>query len=200
MSRRLAADEKALWALVAATVKPLPGRKLPPVAVEVAAVKAVAAAPIPPSRKSAGPTKPPRSLPTKAPPAPLPNESLDGSWDKKLASGKVQPDLVIDLHGHTREAARRLLHSRVLNAEAHGHRVILVITGKGLMPGPSPADLMEGRPTRGAIKADFPRWLGEEGLSSRIAAVRRAHPRHGGEGAAYLILKRHRAYSSSAGA
>ncbi|TPE63643.1 DNA mismatch repair protein MutS [Sandaracinobacter neustonicus] len=187
MSRRLAPDEQALWALVAATVKPLhphqpvetppgPAPVLPPKVDRhrVGAVKARAA---------------PSPLPSAARP---PSETLDSSWDNRITSGKLTPDIVIDLHGLRREQARHLLYSRVADAEARGLRVILVITGKGHNPGPSPADLMEGRPTRGAIRADLPRWLGEDGLSSRIAAVRRAHPRHGGSGAAYLILKRKR--------
>jgi DNA-nicking Smr family endonuclease len=126
------------------------------------------------------------------PPAPGSAETLDANWDRQISSGRISPDLVIDLHGLRREAARRLLYERVVSAAERGHRVILVITGKGSEPGPAPADLMEGRPARGAIRADLPRWLGEEGLSTRIAAVRRAHPRHGGSGAAYLILKRKR--------
>jgi DNA-nicking Smr family endonuclease len=128
-------------------------------------------------------------------------ETLDSSWDRHISSGRIVPDIVIDLHGLRREAARQLLYRRVVDACDRGLRVILVITGKGDNPGPAPADLMpgnlkEGRhgnaSIRGAIRADLPRWLGEEGLSTRIAAVRRAHPRHGGAGAAYLVLKRQR--------
>ncbi|MCG2841169.1 Smr/MutS family protein [Sandaracinobacter sp. RS1-74] len=190
MSRRLSAEEQELWARVAETVHPLhPARRQ---AAEAAPESKPA--PAPPPRRDAGPKR--------APPAPAigPNprtpaahaESLDGGWDRRLASGRLHPDLVIDLHGLSREQARHILYRRVLDAEARGLRTLLVITGKGQMPGPSPADLMEGRPTRGAIRADLPRWLGEAELSSRIAAVRRAHPRHGGAGAAYIILKRRR--------
>jgi DNA-nicking Smr family endonuclease len=139
-----------------------------------------------------GPTRKPASPTPLRPPAPAATETLDAAWDRQISSGRISPDLVIDLHGLRREAARRLLYERVVSAAERGHRVILVITGKGSEPGPAPADLMEGRPARGAIRADLPRWLGEEGLSTRIAAVRRAHPRHGGSGAAYLILKRRR--------
>jgi DNA-nicking Smr family endonuclease len=138
-----------------------------------------------PKRPAASPA-PPRPAPV------TPTETLDTSWDRQISSGRIVPDLVIDLHGLRREAARRLLYQRVVDASERGLRVILIITGKGSQPGPAPADLMEGRPARGAIRADLPRWLGEEGLSGRIAAVRRAHPRHGGAGAAYLILKRRR--------
>lgn len=187
MTRRLAPDEQALWALVAATVTPMhPGRKL--------AVPDGAPPPAPrlPDRTGVGPRRLPATPAQPRPPAPAPAETLDSSWDRQISSGRIAPDVVIDLHGLRREAARRLLYERVVSAADRGARVILVITGKGSEPGPAPADLMEGRPARGAIRADLPRWLGEEGLSARIAAVRRAHPRHGGSGAAYLILKRKR--------
>jgi DNA-nicking Smr family endonuclease len=194
MTRRLAPDEQALWELVAATVKPLhPARPTPrPPAPESAAAP-------PPPRSLAGPRRAPRAPAAPAlpdPPSSLPPgraETLDAAWDRRLASANARPDMVIDLHGLRRETARHLLYSRVADAEARGLRLILVITGKGHDPGPSPADLMEGRPARGAIRADLPRWLGEQGLSARIAAVRRAHPRHGGAGAAWLVLKRKRA-------
>lgn len=187
MTRRLAPDEQALWALVAATVTPMhPGRPVEvPTGTSPPAMRT-------PDRAGVGPTRraTPPALPR--PPAPAATETLDSTWDRQISSGRIAPDMVIDLHGLRREAARRLLYERVVSAADRGARVILVITGKGSDPGPAPADLMEGRPARGAIRADLPRWLGEEGLSTRIAAVRRAHPRHGGSGAAYLVLKRKR--------
>lgn len=187
MTRRLAPDEQALWALVAATVTPIhPGRtvEMPTGAARPAVRK--------PDRAGIGPRRASPAPAPARPAAPQSTETLDSSWDRQISSGRISPDMVIDLHGLRREAARRLLYERVVSAAERGARVILVITGKGSEPGPAPADLMEGRPARGAIRADLPRWLGEEGLSSRIAAVRRAHPRHGGGGAAYLILKRKR--------
>ncbi len=191
MSRRLAPDEQALWALVAATVKPMhPDR--PVDAPAGVAAPASRKPDLKPDRAGIGPRRAPAAP---APPRALPAasaETLDAGWDRQISSGRIAPDLVIDLHGLRREAARRLLYERVVAACDRGHRVILVITGKGSDPGPAPADLMQGLPARGAIRADLPRWLGEEGLSTRIAAVRRAHSRHGGSGAAYLILKRRR--------
>lgn len=191
MTRRLRADEEALWARVVESVSPIHLRTAVP---QLPAQPIFTPSPPPPPRRDAGPRRA-APLPAAAPRPATPTlhpESLDAGWDKRLSSGRLQPDLVIDLHGLRREQARHLLYQRVLDAEARGARVILVITGKGHMPGPSPADLMEGKPTRGAIRADLPRWLGEAALTDRIAAVRRAHPRHGGAGAAYLILKRRR--------
>lgn len=194
MTRRLAADERALWERVAATVRPLPGRA-PPVdlAADPENPPSLAAAP----RKSAGPQK--ARVPAAAPgPAAPVGETLDGQWDRRIASGRLVPDRVVDLHGMGVEQARRALYAAVARADRQGERVLLIITGKGSRPGPAPADLMPGltlphAPTRGAIRAQLPRWLGEEGLSARIAAVRRAHPRHGGDGAAYIVLRRRRA-------
>lgn len=187
MTRRLAADEQALWALVAATVIPMhPGRAVETPAGDVPAPARG------PDRSGIGPKRvAPAPAPANRPASPT-AETLDATWDRQISSGRIAPDMVIDLHGLRREAARRLLYERVVSAAERGARVILVITGKGSEPGPAPADLMAGLQARGAIRADLPRWLGEEGLSGRIAAVRRAHPRHGGAGAAYLILKRRR--------
>jgi len=204
MTRRLKAEEHALWDKVISTVKPIhpqksalmsspergrgpQGRRGVPVPDESPTLPAT------PNPKA---TRPPAGPPAPRPKPAITAESLDGSWDRRLGSGRVEPDITIDLHGLNREAARHLLYRRVVEAEARGQRIILVITGKGHMPGPAPADMVPGLrigpAPRGSIKADLPRWLGEEGLTGRIAAVRRAHPRHGGAGAAYLILKRKR--------
>lgn len=201
--RRLTADERALWAQVTATVNPLDPALAARFAADLPPEPQLTRQPADGSDssvpraglRSSNGAKPcvPAGRRTGSRPS---SESLDATWDKRLASGRVVPDMVIDLHGVRREAARQLLYSQVANAEARGLRVILVITGKGRMPGPAPADLVPGLggsgDTRGAIRVSLPRWLGEQGLSARIAAVRRAHPRHGGEGAAYLVLKRKR--------
>jgi DNA-nicking Smr family endonuclease len=49
-----------------------------------------------------------------------------------------------------------------------------------------------GAGSRGAIRADLPRWLGEAATSARVAAVRQAGPAHGGLGAVWIVLKRAR--------
>lgn len=190
----LDADERALWEKVTRTVRPLHAR---PAATATIVVPApLAARPVPVPRSANGPRRAPPPAPARPTPAkPAPTETLDAGWDRRLASGKTRPDRVIDLHGLTQESARQLLYREVGHAAARGERMLLVITGKGGLPGPSAADLMPGLalpsgPRRGAIRASLPRWLAEQGLTGRIAAVRRAHPRHGGDGAVYLILKR----------
>jgi DNA-nicking Smr family endonuclease len=63
-------------------------------------------------------------------------------------------------------------------------RVLLVVTGR-----PPRADAA-GPTRRGLIRAAIGDWLAVSRHASRIAAIRNAHPRHGGAGALYLILRR----------
>ena len=67
-------------------------------------------------------------------------------------------------------------------AIARGDRVILLITGH-VRPGEPPIQ-------RGRIRAAVHDWLAVSRHASKIAAVRGAHPRHGGGGSLYLVLRR----------
>ena len=172
--RRLSAEESTLWARVAATVRPMVGKVRPPLPVDPR-IESVAAKPRPA----------PDSLPLRADKAKLapPTDTLDGGWDRRLRRGIISPDRTIDLHGHTLATARDALDHALARAVADEVRVLLVITGR-----PPKGD--EKR--RGLIRASIGDWLGQSGYSNRIAAVRNAHPRHGGAGALYLIMRRKR--------
>ena len=173
MARRLHPDEAALWARVAASVRPLPGRVRP---ITVPAPRVIADQP------------PPRAEPPKR--APTANRvavdaaTLDGGWDRKLRTGRLAPDLSLDLHGYTSLRAHALLTRVVVDAATGGARVLLVITGKGARESDDP-----DRP-RGVIRASLRDWLQGAELRPYIAALRPAHPRHGGGGAWYVILRR----------
>jgi len=170
--RRLTAHERALWARVAASVKPLPGREVPTLpAMPVAAPPAPASVP---PRAATGPARAPVPAKPKAP-HPL-GATLDGSWDRQIARGRLAPDRIIDLHGHTLATAHGVLASAILAND--GARVILVITGKG----------RPDRPSR--IRDELMHWLDRPDLRPHVASLRNAHPRHGGSGAFYIILRR----------
>jgi DNA-nicking Smr family endonuclease len=171
MFRRLSADERALWRKVVATVRPLDGRAPP--APEAASEPAAPARPRPvPVAKAAS---------RKA----QPGTTLDASWDRRLARGAVQPDAFLDLHGHNLDTAWRLLDERLEAAIGRGDRLFLLVTGKA----PSAGRQGSGR---GAIRAAIGDWLAASRHAGEIAAVRNAHPRHGGAGALYIILRRPR--------
>lgn len=112
-----------------------------------------------------------------------PSHTLDGGWDRRLRQGTVAPERTIDLHGHTLATAHAALEHALARAIADDVRVLLVVTGK------PPRPEAKGR---GLIRAHIGDWLGGSPYRDRIAAIRNAHPRHGGAGALYLVLRRKR--------
>ena len=165
-----------MWEKVVATVRPLHARE----------PEAIEAVPVP-----VEPSPPPRAAARAAPPRPVapapvrPGSTLDGTWDRRLGRGLVQPDLTVDLHGHNLGTAYDLLDLKLEQAVAMGARVMLLITGK--------APSGDARPAmRGAIRAAVGDWLAASRHARDIAAVRNAHPRHGGAGALYIVLRRRR--------
>ena len=160
-----------------ATVRPIK-----PVAPSVPAAVAVPRKPVP----APPPLQPPPPSPPSARRKPTPGVTLDGSWDRKLATGAVTPDSSIDLHGHTLDTAYRVLDSALDAAIRRGDRVLLLITGR------PPRPESERPHARGRIRAAVGDWLAASRHTDRIAAVRGAHPRHGGSGALYIILRRDR--------
>ena len=177
MARGLSPDESELWARVTATIRPLSRDPIEPK--PKPPTPAPATGPVVPAKpKGAVPRKP---APT-PPPPPRPGTTLDGTWDRKLRSGSIQPDRVVDLHGLNLDGAWRAIDLALERAEDAGERVLLLITGHH----------RRGEPPiqRGRIRAAVHDWLAVSRHASRIAAVRGAHPRHGGGGSLYIILRR----------
>lgn len=114
--------------------------------------------------------------------------TLDGSWDKRIGTGAVVPERTIDLHGYNLAAAHQRLDRGLAEAIRDGVRVILLITGRAPRSGASRIDL----PLRGIIRESVGDWLAASPHRAEVAAVRGAHPRHGGAGALYIVLRRSR--------
>ena len=94
-----------------------------------------------------------------------------------IVCGKRKIDSRLDLHGLALAAAHETLISYIVGMRACGKQILLVITGKG-------------RSDRtGRIKAELPRWLMLQPLGDMVRAHGPACPRHGGEGARYLVLR-----------
>lgn len=176
--RRLDKAEAALWARVMASVRPLrvvatsPASPMPPIAL----VRVAVAGPAPALRRRAVSPSPVKS--------PVPGTTLDGSWDRQIARGMIVPDSTLDLHGHTLHSAHSLLDAGLERAIARGDRVLLLVTGR------PPRPESERPHARGAIRAAVADWIAGSRHAGGIAAVRGAHPRHGGAGALYLVLRR----------
>ncbi len=190
--RRLDPQERALWQRLAQSVrayhaqpqkKPLPQSvKMPdPQRTKIALPPAVTPVPV---RHS---VQPPAAITPKN--LALDAATLDGNWDRRLVRGIVQPERTIDLHGYGLDRAYPVLMTAIARAKRDGVRVVLLITGRA-----GPAQNKGHNPrlpptSRGVIRASVLDWLAASDVAASIAAVRPAHPRHGGAGAFYVILK-----------
>jgi len=108
---------------------------------------------------------------------------FDRDVDRALSRGKRSPEATLDLHGMTLASAERALSRFLVESSEQDRRVVLVVTGKGLR-------LEGGRVFGGRIRAEFLGWLERADNRTRVAGVRAAHPRHGGSGAFYVLLRR----------
>lgn len=183
-NKNLDSEERRLWQAAMRDAKPLkPGRRLAPAekqaAQDVPAKSAPSPTPKAPAkvRPRAGP-----SSPANAPVRDLGHGGSDG-LDRRQADrfrrGQIEIQGRLDLHGKTQDEARRALDAFLSRAAEAGKRCVLVITGKG-------------RPEGGVLRAEVPRWLNSPENRARIVAFDYAQPRHGGQGALYVLLKRRR--------
>jgi DNA-nicking Smr family endonuclease len=113
---------------------------------------------------------------------------INGATQDRLRRGLIEPDARIDLHGMTQQAAHRALFTWLSSAHKSGHRLVLVITGKGNPKNEENAPWMMS--PHGVLKQMVPRWLTEPELAGLIANVRPAHAKHGGGGALYIYLRK----------
>jgi DNA-nicking Smr family endonuclease len=174
--RGLSPEEQALWARVTETIRPLsrePLSALPP---------ATALTPPLPSTAPKAKTAAPRVEVAAVRARPAIANTLDSTWDRRLRSGSVQPDRIVDLHGHDLERAWQAIDRALEQALVNRERVLLLVTGHA-RPGAPPVQ-------RGRIRAAVHDWLAASRHREKIAAVRGAHRRHGGGGSLYVILRR----------
>lgn len=186
--RSLSPEEKELWQAVARTATPMHAAPPDPA--------------LPAAETPAPPPRPPlpqfrvgeraRVLPGHdlVPPladrlaaAPL---RMDAKAFGRMSRGRIAPEARIDLHGMTIAEAHPELIRFVLNAQAQGMRLILVITGKG-KPGPDDGPIPR-RP--GVLRHQVPHWLRQVPLAPAVLQMAEAHQRHGGAGALYVYLRR----------
>jgi DNA-nicking Smr family endonuclease len=192
--RHLSAEEKALWETVTKRTEPL----------EKPVGKLIRAAP-----------KTPKPSPSVSKPRPIPSFNIGDSVDHRsdhdllpslgqqmraapvqmdqkaygrLRRGKLKPEARIDLHGMTIAQAHPALTGFILRSASAGHRLVLVITGKGKYRddgGPIPTRF-------GVLRHQVPQWLAMAPLGGLVMQVSESHVRHGGQGAYYVYLRRAR--------
>lgn len=140
------------------------------------------------------PPRMPASSPASRPSAP-PTVILDRRKTRRIATGQVEIEARLDLHGLRQVEAHRRLRAFLLDAHGRGLRMVLVITGKGgerERSGAPPLASMTGE-DRGVIRRNVPLWLAQAELCALVVSCTPAHARHGGSGALYVQLRKRRA-------
>ena len=137
-----------------------------------------------------------------AKPATVPN-MIDSKAVRRIGNGRLAIDARVDLHGLRQREAHAELRRFLMRSVAKGHRMVLVITGKGgrdrsRIPAVGSDDF---RPDGfgfaadrepGVLRRQVPMWLREPDLAAIVVGFTTAHVRHGGEGALYVQLRRAR--------
>ncbi|MCY3670336.1 MAG: Smr/MutS family protein [Alphaproteobacteria bacterium] len=165
------AEDFDVWRRMTQNVRPLPGRPAPP-----------------PSRRPEPAAK--QEPEERSAPAPdeaaspfAPASGIDKRTARRIRRGALPIDARIDLHGMTREEAFRRLTRFIAESQAAGRRLVLVVTGKG-----RGADGISS----GVIRREAPHWLARPPNAARVLDTAPAQPRHGGEGALYVYLRKRR--------
>ena len=177
--RKLSEEEHTLWSRITRSIVPLRRRPLLTTPADAVAVP-IKAKPMP----SAPAHAPARHAPPAAKPAPS-LEPLGRRQKQRLARGVDEIDGRIDLHGKTQHEAHAVLLAFLRNAQAHGARFVLVITGKGARAGDDWSE-------RGVLKRQVPLWLKLPEFRAYVVGFEDAHVGHGGQGALYVRLRRPR--------
>lgn len=171
--RGLSAEDKALWAAVARSIRLLPGREMPEA---------------PPSAA----TPPPLRPADEPPPAPVPKRrlpppeiavgdqpsGLDAKRWRALHRGTMRPERKLDLHGMTAAKAHLEVDRFLRACQAEGLRVVCIVTGKG--------SSTEG----GVLRRELPHWLNAPAMRPLILGA--AHPHRSNSGSVHLLLRRPR--------
>ncbi|HET6922789.1 MAG TPA: Smr/MutS family protein [Anaeromyxobacteraceae bacterium] len=105
---------------------------------------------------------------------------LDPALVRKLRRGEYSVQGHADLHGLTREEARREVRRFLEDSRRRGRRCVLLVHGRGLHSEEQVPVLKE------ALRA----WLATARFGRHVLAFATARPQDGGAGALYVLLRR----------
>ena len=173
--RALRKDEIALWRAVTRHVAPFAGREYSEPAPEITPPQTLLAAD---NRPGSGPPDTPVHPPSTTP------RARDRKLLTSVAVRKIVPQARIDLHGMRQVEAHSALSRFLRRAHGKGHRIVLVITGKG---GGEGDVWWEGR---GVLRRNLPNWLDTPEMKTLVVGYQEAAQQHGGAGAFYVQLRK----------
>jgi DNA-nicking Smr family endonuclease len=105
---------------------------------------------------------------------------LDARIVRRLRKGHYAIQAHVDLHGHTREEAKKELLRFIEESHRKGHRLLLVVHGRGL----------HSKDQIPVLKQGLRIWLSSGRISRYVLAFTSAQQHDGGLGAVYVMLRR----------
>ena len=117
------------------------------------------------------------------------HHNLDKKKQTLLKKGRIQPEKFLDLHGLNSKQAEKEVLDFLQKSYAHGNRLILIITGKGKRSRKKDRPYCSNTDT-GILKKALIPWIENSNMWPKILKIMSAHPKHGGEGAFYVYLRK----------
>ncbi|HET8732783.1 MAG TPA: Smr/MutS family protein, partial [Anaeromyxobacteraceae bacterium] len=105
---------------------------------------------------------------------------IDHGVVRKLRRGEFAVQGHVDLHGLTREEAKRTVDEFLRASRSAGKRCVLVVHGRGL----------HSKDQLPVLKDALRSWLGSARFGRHVLAFATARPVDGGAGAIYVLLRR----------
>ena len=106
--------------------------------------------------------------------------ALDAGVVRKLRKGEFAVQGHVDLHGMTREEAKREVELFLRASRSAGKRCVLVVHGRGL----------HSKDQLPVLKDSLKTWLSTARFARHVLAFATARPVDGGAGAVYVLLRR----------
>ena len=105
---------------------------------------------------------------------------LDPAIARRLRRGDYAVQGHLDLHGQTRDEAKRAVELFLRDARRSGKRCVVLVHGRGL----------HSRDQLPVLKEALRTWLGQGRFARHVLAFATARPADGGAGAVYVLLRR----------
>ena len=191
MTRRLSEDDIRIWQQITRRIERQKPQELSPEAEikKPTPIKKVEAEPAPLKPFTIGENARPKEANPHISTKPADRSpNMDRRNFQRLLKGKFEIDATLDLHGMTADQAKVQMIGFINNAHRLGHRLVLVITGKGKR---SHRDEVN-REKSGVLRQSLPDWVESSAMTDKILQVTHAQPKHGGTGAYYVYLRRKR--------
>ena len=201
----LTAEDRELWQALVQSVVPLAQLK-PRVregersGLDAAVTRSEPILPPRQSRPAPSSSQSPADAFHRPPPAqksPPPLAPFDRKRSRRIATGRIEIEARLDLHGARQAEAYGRFRAFILDSVARGLSTVLVVTGKGKTRAPGQpddtwADYGFSGTERGVLRRSVPMWLEEPEMRLLVASYTAADIKHGGGGALYIHLRRRR--------